>query len=89
MKRIEEGIGMACFKFLKYETRNDEEKIKIEDVFMTKLGKWKYSSDELAQQIPNELMMAVKTRWESAKKTAKDLFEQTLKKLMPNLTKRK
>ena len=47
LKKIEEGAGMACFKFLKYETRNEEEKRKIEDTLVTKLGKWKYPLDEI------------------------------------------
>ena len=38
---------MTCFRSLKYETRNDEEKKKIEDTLLIKLGKWKYSLDEL------------------------------------------
>ena len=33
-------------------------------------------------------MKAVKPRWENAKKTVKDIFEQTLKKLMSSLSKK-
>ena len=44
-------------------------------MMMKKLGKWKYSLDQLVQQIPNELMHAINPRWEHAKKTAKDIFE--------------
>ena len=53
---------MACFKFLKYESRNVDEKRQIEDAIMTKLGKWKYSLDEFTQKIPYELMKAIKPR---------------------------
>lgn len=53
---MEEGSGMENFKFIKHEIRNEDEERKIEVVVMTKLGKWKYFADELAQQIPNELM---------------------------------
>ena len=34
---------MENFKSLRYETRNVDEKKKIEDMMMSKLGKWKYS----------------------------------------------
>ena len=60
---MEEGTSMACFKFLKDKTRNKEEKKKIEDNFVTKLGKWKYSLDEHSQKIPNELKKIIKSRW--------------------------
>lgn len=54
---------------------------------MTKIGKWNYSPDELAQKILDELMELVKPRWENAKKTAKDIFEKTLKQIMQNRNK--
>ena len=53
---MDEGFGMKKFKFLKYETRNEKEKRKIEDTIMTKLGKWKYSPNEFSQQIPNKII---------------------------------
>ena len=59
---MEEGIGMTCFKFLKYETRNGGEKRQIEDTLVTKLGKWKYSPNDIVQKIPDELMQAMKPR---------------------------
>ena len=45
---------MENFKSLRYETRNAEEKKQVEDMIMSKLGKLKYSTNQLAQQIPNE-----------------------------------
>lgn len=86
LKELEEWTSMACFKFLKYESRNANEKRQIEDTIITKFGKWKYSLDELAQQIPNELMEAIKPRWEHAKNTTKDIFEHTLRKLKLSLS---
>ena len=56
LKKMEEGLGMENFKFFKYETRKEDEKIQVEDVVMAKLGKLKYSLDELTQEIPNEIM---------------------------------
>ena len=88
LNKMEEGNSMACFKFLKYETRNDEEKRNIEDTLMTKLDKWKYSLDELAQNFFYKLTKEINHRWESAKKNAKDIFEQTLKQLMLILSKK-
>ena len=76
---------MACFKSLKYETKSDEEKKQIEDNLLMKLGKWKYSPYELSQKILDELLNAIKPRWDSVIKTAKDIYEQTLRQLIPSL----
>lgn len=48
LKKIGEGFGMNSFKSLRYETRNPEEKKQIEDVLVSKLGKWKYSQDDIS-----------------------------------------
>lgn len=53
---------------------------------MSKLGKWKYSLDQLPQQIPKDLLQEIKPRWENARKIAKDIFEQTLRNLMLSLS---
>ena len=49
------------------------------------MGKWKYSPNQINQQFPDALMNKVKPRWEHAMQNAKDIHEQTLRKLMPNL----
>lgn len=77
---------MTNLKSLRYETRSAVEKKQFEDMIMSKLGKWKYSPDQLVQQISNELMQELKPRWENAKKIAKDIFEQTLGQPMPSLS---
>ena len=77
---------MSCFKFLKYESRNVDEKRQIEDAIMTKLGKWKYSPNEFTQKIHDELMQSIKPRWAHAKKTTQDIFKQTLRQLMSCLS---
>ena len=66
---------MENFKSLRYKTRNVDEKKKVEDMIMSKLGKWKYSSNQILQQIPNDLMQEIKPRWENAKKIEKEIFE--------------
>ena len=70
---------MENFKSLRYETKNEDEKKQVQDMMMKKLGKWKYSVDQIVQQILNELMQAIKPGWEHAKKTTKEIFEQTLR----------
>ena len=52
---------------------------------MEKMGKWKYSPDQLTLQIPSVLMDKIKPRWEFAKKMAKDIYEKTLRQHMPSL----
>lgn len=85
---MEKGYGMENYKSLKYETMNAKEKNKIEDMLVKRLGKWKYSLDQLAQKIPNELIQVIKHRWESVTNIFKDIFEKTLKKLIQNLNKK-
>ena len=43
LKDMEEGAGVVNFKILKYDIRTAEEKKQIEDMVMSKMGKWKYS----------------------------------------------
>ncbi|GLJ28490.1 hypothetical protein SUGI_0560470 [Cryptomeria japonica] len=50
------------------------------------MGKWKYTPDDISPQIPNELLDRIRPRWTSAVQTVKDIYAQTLKQLLPNLT---
>jgi hypothetical protein len=50
------------------------------------MGKWKYSPDALSSQIPNELLLRIIPKWTSAMKTVKDIYEKSLKQLIPTLT---
>lgn len=70
IKENDSGAGMENFKSLIYETRNVEEKKQVEDMIMSKLGKRKYSPDQLAQQIPNELKKK-KTKMGTCQKNSK------------------
>lgn len=45
LKDLESGASIMNFKALKYETRNEEEKNKIEDLVISKMGKCKYSGN--------------------------------------------
>ena len=45
LKSLEEGAGITNFKALKFETRTDVKKMKIEELVLNKMGKWKYSLD--------------------------------------------
>ncbi|GLJ40249.1 hypothetical protein SUGI_0826510 [Cryptomeria japonica] len=86
LKQLEQGSGMSNFKALKYESRSDAEKMQIEELLLNKLGKWKYTPDDISSQIPNELLVRIRPRWTSAVQTVKDIYAQTLKQLLPNLT---
>lgn len=70
---------MENFKSLKYETRTAEEQKQIEDIVISNMGKWKYSLDQLDQQILSDLMEKIKPRWEHAMNIVKDIYEQTLR----------
>ncbi|GLJ28250.1 hypothetical protein SUGI_0555160 [Cryptomeria japonica] len=50
------------------------------------MGKWKYTPDDISSQIPNELLVRIRPRWTSAVQTVKDIYAQSLKQLLPNLT---
>ncbi|GLJ36661.1 hypothetical protein SUGI_0737540 [Cryptomeria japonica] len=86
LKQLEQGSGMSNFKALKYESRSDAEKMQIEEILLNKMGKWKYTPDDISSQIPNELLVRIRPRWTSAVQTVKDIYAQTLKQLLPNLT---
>ena len=47
LKELELGASITNFKALKYETRTEEEQKKIEDLVISKMGKWKYSPDQI------------------------------------------
>ncbi|GLJ19494.1 hypothetical protein SUGI_0352090 [Cryptomeria japonica] len=86
LKQLEQGSGMSNFKALKYESRSDVEKMQIEELLLNKMGKWKYTPDDISSQIPNELLVRIRPRWTSAVQTVKDIYAQSLKQLLPNLT---
>ncbi|GLJ42621.1 hypothetical protein SUGI_0883280 [Cryptomeria japonica] len=86
LKQLEQGSGMSNFKALRYENRPDAEKMQIEELLLNKMGKWKYTLDDISSQIPNELLVRIRPRWTSAVQTVKDIYAQTLKQLLPNLT---
>ncbi|GLJ18179.1 hypothetical protein SUGI_0321240 [Cryptomeria japonica] len=85
LKQLEQGSGMSNFKALKYESRSDAEKMQIEELLLNKMGKWKYTPDDISSQIPNELLVRIRPRWTLAVQTVKDIYAQTLKQLLPNL----
>ncbi|GLJ21268.1 hypothetical protein SUGI_0390550 [Cryptomeria japonica] len=85
LKQLEQGSGMSNFKALKYESRSDAKKMQIEELLLNKMGKWKYTPDDISSQIPNELLVRIRPRWTSAVQTVKDIYAQTLKQLLPNL----
>ena len=60
--------------------------MQIEELVLSKMGKWKYSPDQTTSQISKELLERLQPRWESATKTAKDIYEQSLRNLLPSLT---
>ena len=83
---MREGVGINNFKALKYETRTHTKQKEIEDLIMEKLGKWKFSPDQFASQVSAVLLDKIKVRWDNTIQTIKDIFSQTLKQLVPNLT---
>ena len=52
---------------------------------MSNMGKWKYSPNWFAKKILESLLKIVKKRWEFTIQIVLDIFEQTLRKLMPSL----
>ena len=42
---------------------------------MSKMGKWKYSPDQFADQILESLLKIVKQRWDFARQIVLDIFE--------------
>ncbi|GLJ46017.1 hypothetical protein SUGI_0969160 [Cryptomeria japonica] len=79
LKQLEQGSGMSNFKALKYESRSDAEKMQIKELLLNKMGKWKYTPDDISSQIPNELLVRIRPRWTLAVQTVKDIYAQSLK----------
>ena len=86
LKMLEEGASFTNFRALKFETRTEQEKMRIEELVLNKMGRWKYSPDQVASEVPKELLERLQIRWEAATKTVNDIYEQTLKNLLPRLT---
>ena len=53
---------------------------------MEKLGKLKFYPNQYASQVPAILLDKIKVRWDNTIQTIKEIFSQTLKQLVPNLT---
>ncbi|GLJ26804.1 hypothetical protein SUGI_0522920 [Cryptomeria japonica] len=48
LKQLEQGSGMSNFKALRYENRSDAEKMQIKELLLNKMGKWKYTPDDIS-----------------------------------------
>ena len=48
LKKLDAGASFTNFKALKFETRTEQEKMQIEKLVLNKMGKWKYSLDQIA-----------------------------------------
>ena len=59
LKTMEEGAGVVNFKNFKYNLRTTEEKKQIEDMVMSKMGKWKYSLDQFTNQVLESLLKII------------------------------
>ena len=79
LKQLRVGVGIKNFKALKYETRTPTEKKEIEDLIMEKIGTWKFSPEQFAQQVLVVLLDKIRVRWDNTIQTIKDIFGQTLK----------
>lgn len=82
---MEEGVGIMNFKSLKYEKRIEAEQKQVEELVLSKMGKWKYSLDQIAYQISNELVKKLKPRWDFSTQTVKDIYVQTLRQFLPSI----
>ena len=77
---------MSNFKSLKFETRTNAEKMQIEEMVLSKMGKWKYSPDQIAPHITSELLTRIQLRWDVVVKNVKYIYEQSLRQLLSSLT---
>ena len=50
------------------------------------MGKWKYSPNQIASQISNDILERLKLRWDSTMQTTKDIYEQTMRQQLPSIT---
>ena len=52
---------------------------------MEKLGTWKFSLEQFAQQVATLLLEKNRVRWDNTIQTITDIFGETLKQLVPSL----
>ena len=83
---MKEGADICNFKALKYETQTRDEQKRIEGLVIEKMGVWKYSPAQMKPQVHPDLYDKIKIRWDFTTQTVKDIFEQQLRQLVPNLT---
>lgn len=63
---LKEYGGFGGFRYVKYETRSDDEKRQIEEAIICKLLKFWLAPLELSKSLPNELYLHIDNRWKYA-----------------------
>lgn len=86
LTELQDGAGVTNFKALKYEIGTEEEPKQIEDLVMDKMGKWKYSPDQISSHIPSILMDKIRPRWDFAMQTTRDIYGKNLRHFVPSIT---
>lgn len=78
--------GFGSFKYVKYETKNNDEKRQIEEAVICTLLKFRLAPLELAKSLPNELYLHIDNRWKYAMDSEKQIRERSLVHLFPDMS---
>lgn len=83
---LKEYGGFAGFRYVKYETRNNDEKRHIEEAVICTLLKFRLFPLELVKSLPNELYLHIDNKWKYAMDSEKQIRERSLVHLFPNMS---
>lgn len=83
---LKEYGGFGSFRYVKYETRNNDEKRQIEEAIICTLLKFWLAPLELAKSLPNGLYLHIDNRWKYAMDSEKQIKERSLAHLFSNMS---
>lgn len=78
--------GFGAFRYVKYESRSDDEKRQIEEAIICTLLKFRLVPLEVSKSLPNELYLHIDNRWKYAMDLEKQMRERSLVHLFPDMS---
>ena len=64
-------VGLSSFRFVKYDTLNNDEKSKVEQAMIDMMANNKISPTKQEKKIPNDLYSRLERKWQQATKVEK------------------
>lgn len=77
---------LSSFRYLKYDTLDNDDRIKVEEVVIDMMENHKLAPNEVENKIPIDLYNRLDIRWKKVEKEEKNTRTSTLAKVMPDLS---